>query len=71
MAGEHGAHRNIVLLNAAAAFVVADRVPSLQEGIELAAATIDSGAAADALDRLVSESQAAQAELAGSSGSAS
>lgn len=63
MAGEHGAHRNIVVLNAGAAFVVAGRVDSLADGIELATQTIDSGAAAAALDRFVVESQAARAAL--------
>lgn len=71
MAGEHGAHRNIVVLNAAAAFVVADRVATLEEGLELAAATIDSGAAAATLARLVSESQAARADAERASGGAS
>lgn len=61
MGGEHGAHRNIVVLNAGAAFVVAGRVDSLEAGIDLATETIDSGAAAAALDRLVAESQAARA----------
>jgi anthranilate phosphoribosyltransferase len=58
-AGEHGPHRDIVVLNAGAALVVADAVGSLEEGVERAAASIDSGAAAAALDALVSESQAA------------
>jgi anthranilate phosphoribosyltransferase len=71
MAGDHGPHRNIVLLNAAAAFVVADRAASLEEGLELASATIDSGAAAAALERLVVESQAARAELVGGEGGVS
>lgn len=64
LAGEHGAHRNIVLLNAGAALVVADRVGTLAEGIELAAQSVDSGAAAAALERMVVESQAAKAAAA-------
>ncbi len=64
LAGTHGPHRNIVLLNAAAGLVVADRASTLVEGIELAAESIDSGAAAAALDRLVAESQAAAAAAA-------
>jgi anthranilate phosphoribosyltransferase len=71
MAGDHGPHRNIVVLNAAAAFVVADRVASLEEGLELASSTIDSGAAAAALERLVVESQAARAELVDAEGGVS
>ncbi|MEY3493152.1 MAG: anthranilate phosphoribosyltransferase, partial [Actinomycetota bacterium] len=46
LAGDHGAHRNIVVLNAAAGLVAADRASDLAEGIELAAQSIDSGAAA-------------------------
>ncbi|MFN8024365.1 MAG: anthranilate phosphoribosyltransferase [Acidimicrobiales bacterium] len=61
LAGQHGAHRNIVILNAGAALVVADRAADLAEGIALAEEAIDSGAAAAALDRLVSVSQAAKA----------
>ena len=64
MAGEHGPHRSIVLLNSAAALVVAGRAADLEEGLALAAATIDSGAAAATLDRFVAESQAAAAEAA-------
>ena len=36
LAGEHGAHRNIVVLNAGAALVVADRAATLEEGIAMA-----------------------------------
>ncbi|HQR88643.1 MAG TPA: anthranilate phosphoribosyltransferase, partial [Caulobacter sp.] len=51
--GEKGAYRDIVLLNAAAAFLVADKVETLSEGIKAAAASIDSGAAKAALAGLV------------------
>src|SRR6185312_534316 len=54
LAGEKGAYRDIVLLNAAAAFLVADRVETLRDGVELAGAVIDDGRAQAALDRLVS-----------------
>ncbi len=37
LAGETGAYRDIVLLNAAAAFLVADRAETLREGVDLAA----------------------------------
>ncbi|WP_374275175.1 anthranilate phosphoribosyltransferase [Brevundimonas sp.] len=53
LAGAPGAYRDIVLLNAAAALVVGDRVATLREGAELAAAVIDDGRAAQALARLV------------------
>ena len=43
--GAHGAYRDAVLLNAAAALVVADRVSSLKDGVEMARLSIDSGAA--------------------------
>jgi anthranilate phosphoribosyltransferase len=63
LAGEHGAHRNIVLLNAGAAITVAGRAASIEEGLVLAAESIDSGSAAGVLERLVAVSQAAAAEL--------
>jgi anthranilate phosphoribosyltransferase len=43
--GAPGAYRDAVLLNAAAALVVADKTGSLPEGVEMARASIDSGAA--------------------------
>ncbi|ARC88474.1 anthranilate phosphoribosyltransferase [Rhodovulum sp. MB263] len=43
--GEPSAYRDAVLLNAAAALVVAGRVTTLAEGVEQARASIDSGAA--------------------------
>ena len=48
LAGETGPYRDIVLLNAAAAFLVADKVETLREGVDLAAAVIDDGRAAGA-----------------------
>ncbi|MEQ8967210.1 MAG: anthranilate phosphoribosyltransferase [Azospirillaceae bacterium] len=51
--GGSGPYRDIVLLNAAAALIVADRATGLAEGVALAAETIDSGRAAAALERLV------------------
>jgi anthranilate phosphoribosyltransferase len=53
--GASGAYRDAVLLNAAAALVVADRAPTLKEGVEMARSAIDSGAArakVEALRRL-------------------
>ena len=51
--GARGAYRDIVLLNAAAALVVADRAADLAEGAAQAAAVIDEGRAARALTDLV------------------
>ncbi len=51
--GEAGPYRDIVVLNAAAALVVADRADGLARGAELARRAIDSGAAAARLDALV------------------
>ncbi|HEX2152110.1 MAG TPA: anthranilate phosphoribosyltransferase [Stellaceae bacterium] len=45
--------RDVVLLNSAAALVVAGRAETLREGAEIAAGAIDSGAARRILDRLV------------------
>ena len=61
MGGEHGAHRSIVLLNAAAGLVVAGRCDGLEDGLLAAAAAIDDGRAAALLDRLVETSQSAAA----------
>ena len=52
LAGKAGPHRDVVLLNAAAAFVAAGRAAGLGDGITLAARTIDSGAATAQLIRL-------------------
>lgn len=43
--GAQGAYRDAVLLNAAAALMVADRAASLKEGVEIARTSLDSGAA--------------------------
>ena len=59
--GERGAHRDIVLLNAAAGLVAADLASDLTDGLERASASVDDGAAVAALERLVTESQAAAA----------
>ena len=57
--GEQGARRDIGLLNAAAALVVAGRVDDLQAGLALAAESVDSGRARGVLDALVATSQEA------------
>ncbi len=51
--GEQGAKRDIVVINAAAAFYVAGVVTSLQAGARLAERMIDSGSAADKLRNLI------------------
>lgn len=51
--GAAGAYRDVVMLNAAAALIVADRAADLREGAALAASVIDDGRAAEALARLV------------------
>jgi anthranilate phosphoribosyltransferase len=61
LAGDEGPQRDIAVLNAAAALVVADLAADLVEGIDLAGVAIDRGEAARVLDRLVATSQAARA----------
>jgi anthranilate phosphoribosyltransferase len=53
LSGETGPYRDIVLLNAAAALVVAGRATDLREGIGLARLSIDGGKAKATLDRLI------------------
>jgi anthranilate phosphoribosyltransferase len=55
LAGERGAMRDIALLNAAAGLIVADRAADLREGVAIAADALDSGKAAEALARLIAE----------------
>lgn len=50
--GQTGPKRDVVLLNAAAALMVAGKADSIQEGLELAAESIDSGAAMEKLKAL-------------------
>ncbi len=57
LAGEKGAYRDAVLMNAAAALIVAGRVSDLRDGVEIAADAIDSSrakAAVDAVARVTS-----------------
>jgi anthranilate phosphoribosyltransferase len=56
--GQRGPARDIVVLNAGAALLVAGRARSVREGIAAAGAAIDSGAARATLDRMVRASQA-------------
>jgi anthranilate phosphoribosyltransferase len=59
LAGEKGAPRDLVLLNAAAALFVAEAAPSLERGLELAARSVDSGAAAARLAALAAATKRA------------
>ncbi len=53
LGGQAGCRRDVVVLNAGAALEVAGRAGTLEEGIGLAAQSIDSGAASKTLDRWV------------------
>jgi len=59
LGGEKGPRRDIGVLNAAAALVIAGRAADLHEGVALANASIDEGRAAAVLDGLVRVSTAA------------
>jgi anthranilate phosphoribosyltransferase len=56
---ETGPKLEIVLLNAAAALVAADRAADLREGVELARTSLASGKAYERLERMVAASQGA------------
>jgi anthranilate phosphoribosyltransferase len=56
LAGQRTAYRDIGIINAAAALVVAGKADSLRHGAEVAARAIDTGAVAGVLDRLVAAS---------------
>jgi anthranilate phosphoribosyltransferase len=51
--GESGPYRDIVLLNAAAALVVAGKVAEIKDGVTMAAAAIDDGSTRTTLARLI------------------
>ena len=53
LAGEEGAFRDIVVLNAGAALHVGGKSPSLKDGVARAQRAIDEGSASRALDKLV------------------
>ena len=57
--GAPGAYRDAVLLNAAAALVVADKAADLKQGVEMARHSIDSGAAKAKLHALAAATTAA------------
>jgi anthranilate phosphoribosyltransferase len=54
--GEKNAYRDIALINAGAALVIADKAENLKDGVALAAQAIDSGKAKATLDTLIAAS---------------
>ena len=58
LSGSRGAPRDIVLFNAGASLLIAGATATLGEGIQRAAAALDSGAASNVLDRLTAISHA-------------
>ncbi len=58
LAGKPGPYRDVALMSAAAALIVADRAEDLKAGVELAARSIAEGKAQAALDKLVEISRA-------------
>jgi anthranilate phosphoribosyltransferase len=59
LAGKKSPFRDIVLLNSAAALIVGGKAANLTDGVALAAHSIESGAAAKALEKLIEVSNAA------------
>jgi anthranilate phosphoribosyltransferase len=59
LAGEKTAYRDIGVLNAAAALVIAEKTKDLAEGAKLAAQVLDDGAALQTLRKLIAASNAA------------
>lgn len=57
LAGAPGPHRDISVLNAAAAVLVSGRVETMQEGVSIAADAVDSGQAELALERVITRSR--------------
>jgi anthranilate phosphoribosyltransferase len=56
LSGETGPKRDIAVVNAAPAIVVAGLASGFEEGVRMAAAALDSGSAAAVLDRVVERS---------------
>src|SRR6185436_1206607 len=56
--GAGGPLRDVVLLNSGAALVIAGRAAELEDGIELAAQSLDSGAAHRVLEALIARTNA-------------
>jgi anthranilate phosphoribosyltransferase len=57
LAGEPGAPRDIVLLNAGASLLIAGKASTVADGIVMAAEAIDTGRAASALEKLIAHSR--------------
>jgi anthranilate phosphoribosyltransferase len=53
LAGARGAYRDIVLLNSAAALLVADKAGDIREAVDMARTAIDNGSARTVLDKLI------------------
>ncbi|MDX2309497.1 MAG: anthranilate phosphoribosyltransferase [Hyphomicrobium sp.] len=60
--GARNAYRDIAVINAAAALVVADKATDIGEGARMAEAAIDGGHARNALDRLIAVTNATRAK---------
>lgn len=60
LSGQPGPPRDIVLLNAAASLLIAEKATTIPEGLVIAAEAIDSGRAAAVLERLMAASQGAR-----------
>jgi len=58
LGGAGGPVRDYVLLNSAGVFLVGDLVTNVRDGVQLAAQTLDSGAAKDRLESMIEVSQA-------------
>jgi anthranilate phosphoribosyltransferase len=56
--GKPSAYRDVALLNAAAALIVAGRAKDLKDGVAIGLKSLDSGAAAAKLKHLIAISQA-------------
>ncbi len=52
LGGEHGAYRDIVLLNAAAGLIIGGKAEDMEQGIAIATEAIDSGAAQQVITQL-------------------
>ncbi|MBN1984486.1 MAG: bifunctional anthranilate synthase component II/anthranilate phosphoribosyltransferase [Chitinivibrionales bacterium] len=60
--GERGPKRDVAVLNAAAALVAVDRAPDLKSGCRMAQESIDSGAAARTLEKLIAFTRSHQSK---------
>ncbi len=56
LAGARNAYRDIALANAAASLLIAGKVGTIRDGMKLATESLDSGATASALDKLIAVS---------------